>query len=107
MIVMIYCALCLAVRLTLRLVSAGFLRLLLLSSLALSGALALIPTHHLSLSDVARLQNHLNRPFADLESAFYSVVGLTKLGATVPEQSVSKGYMIVNTRFVQPEDVVA
>ncbi|XP_075880781.1 dolichyl-diphosphooligosaccharide--protein glycosyltransferase subunit 2 isoform X2 [Nelusetta ayraudi] len=59
---------------------------LLLFSLALSGALALTPAHHLSLSDVARLQNHLSRQFTDLESAYHSVVGLTKLGATVPDQ---------------------
>lgn len=63
-----------------------FFGLLLLFSLALSGALALTPAHHLSLSDVARLQNHLSRQFTDLESAYHSVVGLTKLGATVPDQ---------------------
>uniref|UniRef100_G3P9G2 Dolichyl-diphosphooligosaccharide--protein glycosyltransferase subunit 2 n=1 Tax=Gasterosteus aculeatus aculeatus TaxID=481459 RepID=G3P9G2_GASAC len=39
--------------------------------------------HYLSLSDVARLQSLLNQQFTDLESAYYSVVGLTKLGATV------------------------
>uniref|UniRef100_A0AAQ5YGY3 Dolichyl-diphosphooligosaccharide--protein glycosyltransferase subunit 2 n=1 Tax=Amphiprion ocellaris TaxID=80972 RepID=A0AAQ5YGY3_AMPOC len=36
-------------------------------------------------SDVARLQNLLSQQFTDLESAYYSVVGLTKLGATVPD----------------------
>lgn len=70
--------------------SAGFFGQLLLFSLALSGALALTPAHHLSLSDVARLQNHLSRQFTDLESAYHSVVGLTKLGATVPDQDVRK-----------------
>uniref|UniRef100_A0A3P8R2A6 Dolichyl-diphosphooligosaccharide--protein glycosyltransferase subunit 2 n=1 Tax=Astatotilapia calliptera TaxID=8154 RepID=A0A3P8R2A6_ASTCA len=54
-------------------------------SLALSGAQALTPSHYLSLSDVARLQNLLSQQFTDLESAYYSVVGLTKLGATVPD----------------------
>uniref|UniRef100_A0AAQ6ANP5 Dolichyl-diphosphooligosaccharide--protein glycosyltransferase subunit 2 n=1 Tax=Amphiprion ocellaris TaxID=80972 RepID=A0AAQ6ANP5_AMPOC len=46
---------------------------------------ALTPAYYLSLSDVARLQNLLSQQFTDLESAYYSVVGLTKLGATVPD----------------------
>uniref|UniRef100_A0A3B4XS70 Dolichyl-diphosphooligosaccharide--protein glycosyltransferase subunit 2 n=1 Tax=Seriola lalandi dorsalis TaxID=1841481 RepID=A0A3B4XS70_SERLL len=46
-------------------------------------AQALTPAHHLSLPDVARLQNLLSQQFTDLESAYYSVVGLTKLGAQV------------------------
>ncbi|XP_061901499.1 dolichyl-diphosphooligosaccharide--protein glycosyltransferase subunit 2 isoform X1 [Entelurus aequoreus] len=58
---------------------------LVLLSLALSGAQAVTPTHYLSLSDVARLQNLLSQPFKDLESAYYSVLGLTKLGANVPD----------------------
>uniref|UniRef100_A0A3Q2C847 Dolichyl-diphosphooligosaccharide--protein glycosyltransferase subunit 2 n=1 Tax=Cyprinodon variegatus TaxID=28743 RepID=A0A3Q2C847_CYPVA len=57
---------------------------LLLLSLALPGAQALTPSHHLSLSDVGRLQNLLNQEYTDLESAYYSVVGLSKLGAAVP-----------------------
>ncbi|XP_028301739.1 dolichyl-diphosphooligosaccharide--protein glycosyltransferase subunit 2 [Gouania willdenowi] len=56
-------------------------------SLALAGAQALTPSHHLSLSDVARLQSLLSQPFTDLESAYYSVVGLTKLGAVIPDQN--------------------
>lgn len=67
--------------------SAGLFRLLILS-LALAGAQALTPAHHLSLSDVARLQNLLSQPFTDLESAYYSVVGLTKLGSAVPDHKV-------------------
>uniref|UniRef100_A0A8C4F695 Dolichyl-diphosphooligosaccharide--protein glycosyltransferase subunit 2 n=1 Tax=Dicentrarchus labrax TaxID=13489 RepID=A0A8C4F695_DICLA len=54
-------------------------------SLAPAGAQALTPAHYLSLSDVGRLQNLLSQQFTDLESAYYSVVGLTKLGATVPD----------------------
>uniref|UniRef100_A0A3P9PVL9 Dolichyl-diphosphooligosaccharide--protein glycosyltransferase subunit 2 n=1 Tax=Poecilia reticulata TaxID=8081 RepID=A0A3P9PVL9_POERE len=65
-------------------VSAELFGVLLLS-LALAGAQALTPSHHLSLSDVGRLQNLLNQPYDDLESAYYSVVGLTKLGAAVPD----------------------
>ncbi|XP_054641338.1 dolichyl-diphosphooligosaccharide--protein glycosyltransferase subunit 2 isoform X2 [Dunckerocampus dactyliophorus] len=58
---------------------------LVLLSAALTGAQTLAPAHYLSLSDVARLQNLLSQPFTDLESAYYSVLGLTKLGATVPD----------------------
>uniref|UniRef100_A0A3Q2XYJ8 Dolichyl-diphosphooligosaccharide--protein glycosyltransferase subunit 2 n=1 Tax=Hippocampus comes TaxID=109280 RepID=A0A3Q2XYJ8_HIPCM len=58
---------------------------LVLLSLALAGAQTLTPGHYLSLSDIARLQNLLSEPFTDLESAYYSVVGLNKLGATVPD----------------------
>uniref|UniRef100_A0AAX7VBX7 Dolichyl-diphosphooligosaccharide--protein glycosyltransferase subunit 2 n=1 Tax=Astatotilapia calliptera TaxID=8154 RepID=A0AAX7VBX7_ASTCA len=61
--------------------------------LALSGAQALTPSHYLSLSDVARLQNLLSQQFTDLESAYYSVVGLTKLGATVPDHEVRKTFV--------------
>ncbi|KAM9361207.1 dolichyl-diphosphooligosaccharide--protein glycosyltransferase subunit 2 [Symphorus nematophorus] len=63
--------------------------LFLLLSLALSGAQALTPAHYLSLSDVARLQNLLSQQFTDLESAYYSVVGLTKLGASYPDHQAA------------------
>uniref|UniRef100_A0A8D3E7X2 Dolichyl-diphosphooligosaccharide--protein glycosyltransferase subunit 2 n=1 Tax=Scophthalmus maximus TaxID=52904 RepID=A0A8D3E7X2_SCOMX len=56
-----------------------------LLNLALAGAQALTPAHHLSLPDVARLQSLLSQQFTDLESAYHSVVGLTKLGAAVPD----------------------
>ncbi|XP_037534609.1 dolichyl-diphosphooligosaccharide--protein glycosyltransferase subunit 2 isoform X2 [Nematolebias whitei] len=58
---------------------------LFLLSLALAGTQSLTPSYHLSLSDVGRLHNLLSRPFTDLQSAYYSVVGLTKLGAVVPD----------------------
>uniref|UniRef100_A0A8C6PAG9 Dolichyl-diphosphooligosaccharide--protein glycosyltransferase subunit 2 n=1 Tax=Nothobranchius furzeri TaxID=105023 RepID=A0A8C6PAG9_NOTFU len=48
-------------------------------------AQALTPSHYLSLSDVSRLQNLLSQPFTDLQSAYYSVVGLSKLGGIVPD----------------------
>lgn len=76
------------------LLSAGLYGLFLLS-LALVGAQALTPAHYLSLPDVARLQNMLNQQFTDLESAYYSVVGLTKLGATVPDHNVRKSSIIL------------
>lgn len=56
--------------------------------LVLGGAQAATPSHYLSQSDVARLQNLLGRPFSDLESAYYSVVGLSKIEAAVPDHKV-------------------
>uniref|UniRef100_A0A8C6PAB8 Dolichyl-diphosphooligosaccharide--protein glycosyltransferase subunit 2 n=1 Tax=Nothobranchius furzeri TaxID=105023 RepID=A0A8C6PAB8_NOTFU len=53
--------------------------------MAPAGAQALTPSHYLSLSDVSRLQNLLSQPFTDLQSAYYSVVGLSKLGGIVPD----------------------
>ncbi|XP_043108465.1 dolichyl-diphosphooligosaccharide--protein glycosyltransferase subunit 2 [Puntigrus tetrazona] len=46
---------------------------------------ALTPTHHLTTTDVARLQAVLSQPFTDLKSAYYSVVGLNKLGIYVAD----------------------
>uniref|UniRef100_A0A669AYV0 Dolichyl-diphosphooligosaccharide--protein glycosyltransferase subunit 2 n=1 Tax=Oreochromis niloticus TaxID=8128 RepID=A0A669AYV0_ORENI len=39
------------------------------------------------------MQNLLSQQFTDLESAYYSVVGLTKLGATVPDHEVRKTFV--------------
>uniref|UniRef100_A0A8C3G8Y9 Dolichyl-diphosphooligosaccharide--protein glycosyltransferase subunit 2 n=1 Tax=Cyclopterus lumpus TaxID=8103 RepID=A0A8C3G8Y9_CYCLU len=46
----------------------------------LLSVVALTPAHYLSLPDVARLQNLLSQQFTGLDSAYYSVVGLSKLG---------------------------
>uniref|UniRef100_A0A4W5QSP9 Dolichyl-diphosphooligosaccharide--protein glycosyltransferase subunit 2 n=1 Tax=Hucho hucho TaxID=62062 RepID=A0A4W5QSP9_9TELE len=54
------------------------------------GAQALTPSHHLSLSDVERLKGLLSQPFTDLASAYYSIVGLSKLGASVADENVRK-----------------
>ncbi|XP_035633149.1 dolichyl-diphosphooligosaccharide--protein glycosyltransferase subunit 2-like isoform X3 [Oncorhynchus keta] len=51
------------------------------------GAQALTPSHHLSLSDVERLKGLLSQPFTDLASAYYSIVGLNKLGASVADEN--------------------
>uniref|UniRef100_A0A671Z403 Dolichyl-diphosphooligosaccharide--protein glycosyltransferase subunit 2 n=1 Tax=Sparus aurata TaxID=8175 RepID=A0A671Z403_SPAAU len=73
--------------------------------LALAGAQALTPAHYLSLSDVSRLQNLLSQQFTDLESAYYSVVGLTKLGATVPDQDVRKSLIYFVKSQLDPTSV--
>ena len=49
---------------------------------------ALTPTHYLTKQDVERLKASLDRPFTDLESAFYSIVGLSSLGVQVPDVKV-------------------
>lgn len=53
------------------------------------GAQALTPSHHLTASDVARLEARLGQPFTDLQSAYFSIVGLGKLGVTVADADVS------------------
>ncbi|KAI2659304.1 Dolichyl-diphosphooligosaccharide--protein glycosyltransferase subunit 2 [Labeo rohita] len=49
------------------------------------GIQALTPSHHLTTTDVARLQAVLSQPFSDLKSAYYSVVGLSKLEISVAD----------------------
>ncbi|XP_030633052.1 dolichyl-diphosphooligosaccharide--protein glycosyltransferase subunit 2 [Chanos chanos] len=51
----------------------------------LLGAQALTPSHHLTASDVARLQAVLSQPFKDLRSAYFSIVGLNKLGVSLAD----------------------
>uniref|UniRef100_A0A8C1RU03 Dolichyl-diphosphooligosaccharide--protein glycosyltransferase subunit 2 n=1 Tax=Cyprinus carpio TaxID=7962 RepID=A0A8C1RU03_CYPCA len=51
---------------------------------------ALTPTHHLTTTDVARLQAVLSQPFTDLKSAYYSVVGLSKLGISVADAATCR-----------------
>ena len=53
------------------------------------GAQALTPSHYLSRSDVERLQALMRQPFTDLESAYYSIVGLGKLGSSIADEGVS------------------
>ncbi|CAK7319719.1 dolichyl-diphosphooligosaccharide--protein glycosyltransferase subunit 2 isoform X1 [Vulpes vulpes] len=63
--------------------SASTVFLLALTILAITQALT--PTHYLTKPDVERLRASLDRPFTSLESAFYSIVGLSSLGAQVPD----------------------
>ncbi|XP_068919650.1 dolichyl-diphosphooligosaccharide--protein glycosyltransferase subunit 2 isoform X5 [Petaurus breviceps papuanus] len=57
----------------------------LLLTLTITIIQALTPSHYLTQRDVERLKSSLNQPFSDLETAFYSIVGLSKLGAQVPD----------------------
>ena len=60
----------------------------LLALTIIASAQALTPTHYLTKHDVERLKASLDRPFTSLESAFYSIVGLSSLGAQVPDVKV-------------------
>ncbi|XP_062842368.1 dolichyl-diphosphooligosaccharide--protein glycosyltransferase subunit 2 [Trichomycterus rosablanca] len=51
------------------------------------GAKALTPSHHLTPTDVDRLQAALDQPFRDLKSAYFSIVGLSKLGVSVADSN--------------------
>uniref|UniRef100_A0A2K6TXX9 Dolichyl-diphosphooligosaccharide--protein glycosyltransferase subunit 2 n=1 Tax=Saimiri boliviensis boliviensis TaxID=39432 RepID=A0A2K6TXX9_SAIBB len=68
--------------------------LLALTIIAISQALT--PTHYLTKHDVERLKASLDRPFTNLESAFYSVVGLSNLGAQVPDAKKACTYIKSN-----------
>nr|KAF6330905.1 ribophorin II [Myotis myotis] len=57
----------------------------LLALIIIANAQALTPTHYLTKHDVERLKASLDHPFTSLESAFYSIVGLSSLGAQVPD----------------------
>ncbi|KAK6471744.1 dolichyl-diphosphooligosaccharide--protein glycosyltransferase subunit 2-like isoform X5 [Huso huso] len=66
---------------------AGLISLFLLALVL--RAQALTPSHHLSSADVTRLKAFLNQPLEDLESAYYTVVGLSKLGARVSDEKAA------------------
>uniref|UniRef100_A0A8D0GCE5 Dolichyl-diphosphooligosaccharide--protein glycosyltransferase subunit 2 n=1 Tax=Sphenodon punctatus TaxID=8508 RepID=A0A8D0GCE5_SPHPU len=62
----------------------------------------LTPSHYLTKRDVQRLQASLERPFSNLESAFYSVVGLHKLGVIVSDEQGACNFIRSN---VDPNSV--
>ncbi|XP_034764167.2 dolichyl-diphosphooligosaccharide--protein glycosyltransferase subunit 2-like isoform X1 [Acipenser ruthenus] len=66
---------------------AGLISLFLLALVLC--AQALTPSHHLSSADVTRLKAFLNQPLEDLESAYYTIVGLSKLGARVSDEKAA------------------
>ena len=67
----------------------------LLALTIIASAHALTPTHYLTRHDVERLKASLDRPFTSLESAFYSIVGLSSLGAQVPDVKVKTTFVLV------------
>ncbi|NXU86951.1 RPN2 glycosyltransferase, partial [Xiphorhynchus elegans] len=75
---------CLSAGPRLRLAAALSLLLLLLA-----GARALAPSHRLTARDLARLRAALERPFADVRAAYYSVVGLSSLGVRVADEKAA------------------
>nr|XP_005990458.2 PREDICTED: dolichyl-diphosphooligosaccharide--protein glycosyltransferase subunit 2 isoform X2 [Latimeria chalumnae] len=75
--------------------------LLILTLVLVAGIQALTPSHYLSSSDVGKLKAFLEQPFTNLESAYYSIVGLSKLGAKVPDEQGACDFIKAN---VDPTD---
>lgn len=69
---------------------SGSHTLFLLALTVVASIRALTPTHYLTRRDVERLKASLDRPFNDLEAAFYSIVGLSKLGVQVSDEQVRR-----------------
>lgn len=80
---LLFCAVCL-----LFISLQGSSTVFLLALTIIASTQALTPTHYLTKHDVERLKASLDRPFTSLESAFYSIVGLSSLGAQVPDVKV-------------------
>lgn len=70
--------------------SQGSSTVFLLALTIIASAQALTPTHYLTKHDVERLKASLDHPFTSLESAFYSIVGLSSLGAQVSDVKVRR-----------------
>ncbi|XP_025932585.1 dolichyl-diphosphooligosaccharide--protein glycosyltransferase subunit 2, partial [Apteryx rowi] len=64
--------------------------------LLLAGAQALTPSHRLTGRDLARLRAALERPFADLQAAFHSIVGLSNLGVRVADEKAACNFIKSN-----------
>uniref|UniRef100_A0A663N1T3 Dolichyl-diphosphooligosaccharide--protein glycosyltransferase subunit 2 n=1 Tax=Athene cunicularia TaxID=194338 RepID=A0A663N1T3_ATHCN len=76
----------------------GWRSLLASSSRGASGfaggcAQALAPSHRLTARDLARLRAALERPFADVQAAFYSIVGLSSLGVRVADEKAACSFI--------------
>uniref|UniRef100_A0A663N552 Dolichyl-diphosphooligosaccharide--protein glycosyltransferase subunit 2 n=1 Tax=Athene cunicularia TaxID=194338 RepID=A0A663N552_ATHCN len=56
-------------------------------------AQALAPSHRLTARDLARLRAALERPFADVQAAFYSIVGLSSLGVRVADEKAACSFI--------------
>ncbi|XP_073165805.1 dolichyl-diphosphooligosaccharide--protein glycosyltransferase subunit 2 isoform X5 [Lepidochelys kempii] len=70
--------------------------LFLLVLMVVASIRALTPTHYLTRRDVERLKASLDRPFNDLEAAFYAIVGLSKLGVQVSDEQAACNFIKSN-----------
>ncbi|XP_037771610.1 dolichyl-diphosphooligosaccharide--protein glycosyltransferase subunit 2 isoform X3 [Chelonia mydas] len=75
---------------------SGSHTLFLLALTVVASIRALTPTHYLTRRDVERLKASLDRPFNDLEAAFYSIVGLSKLGVQVSDEQAACNFIKSN-----------
>uniref|UniRef100_UPI00398EE5D8 dolichyl-diphosphooligosaccharide--protein glycosyltransferase subunit 2 isoform X2 n=1 Tax=Pristiophorus japonicus TaxID=55135 RepID=UPI00398EE5D8 len=62
-----------------------------LALLAITQAITL--KHYLTNSDVERLTQTLQQPFSNLENAYYTIVGLQKLGDQVPDEQAACNFL--------------
>ncbi|CAM2102488.1 unnamed protein product [Caretta caretta] len=75
---------------------SGSHTLFLLVLMVVASIRALTPTHYLTRRDVERLKASLDRPFNDLEAAFYAIVGLSKLGVQVSDEQAACNFIKSN-----------
>ncbi|GCC23339.1 hypothetical protein chiPu_0001733 [Chiloscyllium punctatum] len=70
---------------------AGTETLFTLALLAIAQAVTV--KHYLSDSDIERLAQTLKQPYSNLENAYYTIVGLQKLGDQVPDEQVACNFL--------------
>ncbi|XP_034269800.1 dolichyl-diphosphooligosaccharide--protein glycosyltransferase subunit 2 isoform X1 [Pantherophis guttatus] len=71
----------------------GYLTFFILVLISVDKIAALTPSHYLTLHDVQRLQNSLDRPFTDLEGSYYTIVGLNQLGGKVADEKAACNFI--------------
>ncbi|XP_026520835.1 dolichyl-diphosphooligosaccharide--protein glycosyltransferase subunit 2 isoform X1 [Notechis scutatus] len=71
----------------------GYLSFFILVLISVDKIAALTPSHYLTLHDVQRLQNSLDRPFSDLEGSYYTIVGLNQLGGKVADEKAACNFI--------------
>ncbi|GCB69919.1 hypothetical protein scyTo_0008472 [Scyliorhinus torazame] len=71
--------------------AAGTGTLFTLALLAVTQAITL--KHYLSNSDIERLTQTLKQPYSNLENAYYTIVGLQKLGSQVPDEQTACNFL--------------
>ncbi|ETE72292.1 Dolichyl-diphosphooligosaccharide--protein glycosyltransferase subunit 2, partial [Ophiophagus hannah] len=72
---------------------SGYLSFFILVLISVDKIAALTPSHYLTLHDIQRLQNSLDRPFSDLEGSYYTIVGLNQLGGKVADEKAACNFI--------------
>uniref|UniRef100_A0A8C6VBX0 Dolichyl-diphosphooligosaccharide--protein glycosyltransferase subunit 2 n=1 Tax=Naja naja TaxID=35670 RepID=A0A8C6VBX0_NAJNA len=76
-----------------KMAAPGYLSFFILVLISVDKIAALTPSHYLTLHDVQRLQNSLDRPFSDLEGSYYTIVGLNQLGGKVADEKAACNFI--------------